>query len=413
MNFNFSGFDHEPHTPPGTHTELYDILELKPTATTAEIKAAYKILAKKYHPDKNKSPEAEDMFKKISNAKEILSNEEKRKNYDAYGLEGANAEDNPFAHIFKSFGGGGGMNNKPRKKLFQHVHNLSLRDLMTKDSIDMTFDREIKCSDCDGTGFEDMTHHWCPECRGQGSVMKTVRQGPVIQQMQMICSKCRGRKFDVDFLHLGCNRNNCSGGKVKVEEHIHVQLPINILKKNNVLVEGKGPWIDGEYIDLLVVFLIAMEKGYSMTNDKKLMYTMNINLTEMICGLRRVIDHPSGKKIMIVVDKGMVISHRSVYKLDLIGLYNDSMYLNFDIHFPEKISMPKRGVLMSFEHLEMALGPRSEPNARDDGDIDPELIFNLGTVDKGEDNVNQSETYDEDDEPDISQGHQHPQCSQQ
>lgn len=78
--------------PPPKDTELYDVLGIAPTATVAQIKKSYLILARKYHPDKNPEPEAEAMFKNISQAYEVLSDPEKRENYHKFGKESLNSD---------------------------------------------------------------------------------------------------------------------------------------------------------------------------------------------------------------------------------------------------------------------------------------------------------------------------------
>ena len=107
-------------------TELYDILGVSRSSSEQEIKKSYRKLAMKYHPDRNKAPEAETKFKKISMAYDVLSDKEKKEKYDNFGLDGLQSSGggpNPFDIFSNLFGGGGGpemfhpfSRNQPRKK---------------------------------------------------------------------------------------------------------------------------------------------------------------------------------------------------------------------------------------------------------------------------------------------------------
>ena len=145
-------------------TQLYDTLSVAPNATQSELKKAYRKLALKYHPDKNPGEDAEQKFKEISAAYEILSDEDKRDKYDRVGLEGLKeggggggfGED-----IFSSFFGGGGGRRRQQaqtgpKKGRDVVHELKvpLADLYAGSTKKLAITRKKLCCTCDGTGAQ-------------------------------------------------------------------------------------------------------------------------------------------------------------------------------------------------------------------------------------------------------------------
>ena len=402
----------------GNHTELYDILGVKPDATDNEIKKAYRQLAMKYHPDKNKDPEAESMFKKINAANEILSNPEKRQIYDQFGEEGIRGsmdDDVDMSDIFNHFRQQ--ERGPPQAKM---QHSITLEEYFTKKSVTINIPRNVKCESCDATGFTDKQNHKCTMCKGNGIIVQIMQNGPFVQQVQRTCTLCNGKKCDKNALNIKCPKCNVEG-TIKVIESLEVQIPSDIIRRPITLVPEKGSWIDGKYIDLVVIFQLKMTKGFGFASDKKLIHTMHINYTETMCGFKRLINHPSGKKILVVAEKGHVIDPYNIYLLDNLGLNNDSMYLMFVVHYPESITLPKKK-LLDFDSIELAMGNRRVPNVDNDNDIDPENIFRLGTVKKinnnpktkEDNNNNNNDSDDDDDDPHFAGAQQGmPGCTQQ
>src|SRR3989344_5365972 len=189
--------------------DYYKSLGVSKTATEEEIKKAYKTLAKKHHPDINKEAGAEAKFKEISEAYAVLSDKQKRTQYDQFGKEGfqqryssedifrgfdtSQFEDLFGGSIFDALFGGGGRRQRKQKG----------RDL--KVSLDITFEeaafgtkKEIKirkpehCEACEGTGAEDGELESCDTCKGAGQVRKATRT-PFGSFMQVgVCPECQG-----------------------------------------------------------------------------------------------------------------------------------------------------------------------------------------------------------------------------
>jgi len=209
-------------------TEYYDRLGVPPDASAGAIKKAFRKLAIQYHPDKNQgNQDASEKFKELSEAYEILSDDEKRAKYDQFGKDafkeggGMNAED-----IFSSFFGGGfgfpGFREQQRgpKKTKDSVHPLgvSLEDIYNGASKKMKVTRKIICKSCKGTGSISGQKHMCTVCNGQGRRVIVRQIGPgMITKQQMLCDECRGEGETIPSRD---RCKTCSGAKVTEEEKI-------------------------------------------------------------------------------------------------------------------------------------------------------------------------------------------------
>ena len=391
------------------YTELYEDLGVKPDATDEEIKRAYRKMAMKYHPDKNQaSPEvASEMFKKISHANEILSNPEKKKIYDQFGEEGlkTNFDDMGMGSTMEEILRNMNVHQQQGPRPTELVQNLKLEDYFTKKHVTIAINLDVVCETCDATGFSDKISHKCKQCDGKGIVMKVIQNGPMIQQFQCTCPVCKGSKYDESANNLKCPTCKAKG-TTKSKENIDVEIPVNITRYPVTIVSEKGKWVDGKYADLAVIFKLKMPKYFGMTSDKKLIYTMHINYPETMCGFRKVIMHPSGKKILIVAEKGYVINPDHIYIIDKRGFNGDIMYLSFMINYPVKVSLPNsKKLLLNFQNIETTMGTRFEPNVENDKGIDPEHIYTLSTIGKINNNPRtKEENHQESDSNDADLG---------
>ena len=201
--------------------DYYGLLGVDKNATDADIKSAYRNLAKKYHPDKfSTAPEsekkaAEEKFKDINHAYSVLSDKEKRANYDSYGSEdgpmgggfggggfsgfsgfGGGGFDDIFSNIFSQFGGGG---RESRQSARVDGNDVTMNLVLTfKEAAfgcekEITINRSEECKDCKGTGAKDGTaFKTCPKCGGSGTV-NTVQNTPFGQiRNTRVCPDCHG-----------------------------------------------------------------------------------------------------------------------------------------------------------------------------------------------------------------------------
>jgi len=196
--------------------DYYEILGVSRNATKEEIKNAYRKLALKYHPDRNKSPEAEERFKEISEAYAVLSDEEKRRQYDAFGHEGIGArytyddlfrgvdfEDifrdigfGGFERIFDMFFGGRTVQEAVQRK-GSDIHydlNLTLEEVNRGGELKLEVLRRERCGACGGSGAKAGTHpRVCPTCKGSGQVEYSKVTGFARFVQITTCDRCLGK----------------------------------------------------------------------------------------------------------------------------------------------------------------------------------------------------------------------------
>jgi len=234
-------------------TKLYDILSVSPSATTDEIKKAYKKLALQYHPDRNKAPEAADKFKEITNAYEVLSDQQKRNIYDKTGNQGQ--QEHHDAHdIFKHMFGGMHQQREKSYDIVQAVE-VTLDDIYSNKTIEVDIKR-----------FNTITKNnpKCTKCNGNGVVIHMMQLGPgQMMQQQQECPVCNGS---------GLDQSKVTYETIKVKEplarHMHHGDKIQILNMGNQTDKGRSN-----------IILVLQEKKTVINNHE---YT-RMKLTNLPC----------------------------------------------------------------------------------------------------------------------------------
>ncbi|MGB9732495.1 MAG: molecular chaperone DnaJ [Candidatus Micrarchaeia archaeon] len=254
--------------------DYYDILGVPHDATLDQIKKAYRELALKYHPDRNKSKEAEEKFKEINEAYAVLSDPEKRRQYDMYGpagfgqkyteediFRGFNIED-----IFKDLGlnfdfdffdfGGEDIFGTPRRRQHHNVGQSILYRLdITLEEAAKGAEKEIrfrhikKCPHCNGSGAEPNAKLIkCPECNGTGFIVTTRNTFFGRIQTSTVCPRCGGTGKIYD---KPCKVCNGTGGVVS-DEKVVVKIPPGIEDGTRLRLKGMGDYSKGGAGDMFV-----------------------------------------------------------------------------------------------------------------------------------------------------------------
>jgi len=234
--------------------DYYEILGIERGASDKEIKAAYRKLARKYHPDVNKGDAAaEERFKEVAEAFAVLSDKTKREQYDRGGHQAFGAGFDPFAgfdfqnldyggfgvgnlgDLFELFGGGGrgrGATARAGADL-QWELTVSFLDALRGTTVNLKVPRQSACNDCGGSGHRPGTGGGsCPDCGGRG--MRAQRRGPV--QVTTTCGRCRGTGR-----LSGPRCATCHGsGRTRVEEPVRVRVPAGIADGATLRIAGCG-----------------------------------------------------------------------------------------------------------------------------------------------------------------------------
>lgn len=282
--------------------DYYEILGVSKGADADEIKSAYRRLAKKYHPDLNKAPEAAEKFKEINEAYEVLSDDKKRSNYDQYGSAdspqfggggaggfgdffGGGQGFGGFSDIFSDlFGFGGGRSSRvqERGEDINVAMKLSFEEAMFGTEKIISFNRIETCSKCNGTGAKNgKEFSTCPDCKGAGRVRiqqntmfgTTIREG--------VCPRCGGTG---KIIKERCEE--CSGkGAKKNQAQVKVKVPAGIDDGQTMRIKGEGnaPLGQGIRGDLNVKISVANHSIFKR-DGYDLMFDLYVPFTTCLLG---------------------------------------------------------------------------------------------------------------------------------
>ena len=281
------------------NTEFYDRLGVSKNASQDEIKRAYRKMSKKYHPDINKEPGAEEKYKEVQEAYETLSDDQKRAAYDQYGPDGANgfggqggfggfdggAGFGGFEDIFSSFFGGGATRNPnaPRQgDDLQYRVNLSFEEAIFGAEKEVHYNREATCKTCSGSGAKPGTSPvTCGRCHGQG-VINVDTQTPLgMMRRQVTCDVCHGTGQEIKEPCQTCHGT----GHEKQSHKVSVKIPAGVETGQQIRLAGQGEagFNGGPYGDLFVI--INVNPSDKFTRDgSTIYYTLNISFVQAALG---------------------------------------------------------------------------------------------------------------------------------
>lgn len=234
--------------------DYYEVLGLQKGATEAEIKKAYRQLAKKYHPDVNKAPDAEEKFKEINEAYEVLSDPQKKANYDQFGhagmdgafgqggFSGGFSDFGDINDIFGSFFGGGSTSRRtstgPRKGNDRFMQmRIDFMEAIFGKTEEITIEVDEQCSECLGSGAKSKSDiQSCSRCNGSGQVQTQNRTPFGVFMSTSVCPECNGSGKKILHKCPKCNGRGYEHKRVKLE----IKIPAGIQSGQQIRVAGKG-----------------------------------------------------------------------------------------------------------------------------------------------------------------------------
>ena len=363
--------------------DYYEVLGIGKNATDAEIKSAYRKLAKKYHPDLNPgNKEAEEKFKEVNDANDVLSDPQKRQRYDQFGFAGVDPNyaaangggaggfgggfggvdlgdifgdifGGGFGGGFSGFGGGSSTRtaNAPRKG-----HDIQASVILTFEeaahgcSKKITINRQDTCPDCGGTGAAKGTSpETCPDCGGRGYVVTQQRTPFGVMQSQQPCSHCGGRGTII--------RNPCKTcrgtGKTAARKSLEINIPAGIDDDQNIALRGQGDAGSngGPAGDVIVHVTVKADPmferdGYDVTIHVPITFSQAVlgDDVEVPTVDGRIVQHipegtQSGTKFRL---RGQGIQY-------LNGRGRGDQYVIVDVEIPKKVTRAQREALKAFE----------------------------------------------------------------
>ncbi len=274
----------------------YEVLGVARDASPEDIKKAYRRLARQLHPDVNPSPEAEEQFKLVTHAYEVLSDPQQRQQYDHGGQSGQGGFGG-FGDIFESFFGGGFQQQGPADRAQRGQDALirldvELQDILFGSSREVTIDTAVVCESCQGSCCQPGTSPTvCTVGGGRGMIQRQVRSlfGNVVTNQP--CSACQGHG---DVIETACV--TCSGkGRTRARRTITVEIPSGIESGSRLQLRGGGEAgpAGGPNGDLFIEFKIAHHDVFSRDGDD-LLCTLEVAVTDAMLGTTATVDGLDG-----------------------------------------------------------------------------------------------------------------------
>jgi molecular chaperone DnaJ len=360
--------------------DYYEVLGVQKNADKDQIKSSYRKLAMQYHPDRNKSPEAEEKFKEISEAYAVLSDDAKRAQYDRFGHEGIQGRYSTedifrtanFDEILKDlgFGGFGGFGGSIFDMFFGNMTgsgrgarrgadlrydlDITLEQVASGLSTDIEIPRTERCSICKGTGARPgSTPRVCTECGGRGQVQRVSSSGFAQFVRIETCRACRGKG---EVLDNPCR--DCKGsGTVQRTRKITVKIPPGIENESSLRLRGEGDAGESGNTagDLYVVCHLLPHKVFSR-EESDLRTAVSLDMASAALGTSIKVPTIDGAGAEIVIPAGT--QNGTTLKLKgkgipaIGGSVRGNELVTVNITVPSKLTDKQKELLKQFKQIE-------------------------------------------------------------
>jgi len=360
--------------------DYYEVIGVSKTATINEIKSQYRKLALKFHPDRNKSKDAAEHFKEISEAYAVLSDSGKRKIYDQYGhagvdgrystqdiFQGASGNFNDifsdlfgrttggFDSVFETLfgrGGGfgeyGGFERKGADLLYET--SITLEDVLHGKKMEFDVQKDVECNSCKGSGCAQGTSKiTCSSCNGQGQVRQVRKMGFASFVTVAPCTKCKGQG---KIVQQPCK--DCKGiGKRKGTRHVSFDVPPGI-DTGDYAIPGEGEYVpDGINGDLIARIRVQPHSQFKR-DSKDIFYDQQISMIDAVLGKEINVPTLEGHE-KIKVEQGS--QPNTIIKLRGKGLPRQNswgrgdQYVRLVVNIPKKLNKHQKQLLEEFKNL--------------------------------------------------------------
>jgi len=355
--------------------DYYEVLGVSKTTSINEIKSQFRKLALKFHPDRNKSNEAAEHFKEISEAYAVLSDSEKRKLYDQYGHSGVDGKystedifkgatgnfNDVFSDLFGRGGGfesifetllgrGGGFGGFRQQKGADLIYetSITLEDVLHGKHMEIDLHKNVQCSTCNGTGAAPgYSIETCKTCNGHGQIQQTRKMGFASFVTVGMCNTCRGQG---KIIEKPCK--NCRGkGITKGIRHLPFDIPPGI-DTGDYTIPGEGESVpDGVNGDLVVRIRVLPHSEFKRDGGD-IFYDKEISMIDAVLGKNMEVPTLDGVE-KIKVEQGT--QPNTILKLKGKGLPTINsrgrrdLYVRLVVYIPKKLSKEQKNILQDFE----------------------------------------------------------------
>jgi molecular chaperone DnaJ len=348
-----------------TTRDYYDILGVPKGASDEDIKRAFRKLAQQWHPDVNTSTAADERFKEINEAYQVLADPQRRQAYDIFGQAGVGGAGTEgygpfngfqgFGDIFDAFFGAGTQagtrrGRPPAGSDLRYDLRLTFDEAIHGVEKEITFSAPSRCETCAGTGAEPgSTPITCPQCNGTGE-LRQVRSTMLGQMVNVtMCGRCRGQGRIVE---TPCH--TCHGeGRVEKRRTLRVSIPAGIDDGHQIRLSGEGEAgpLNGVPGNLYVVAHVD-EHAQLKRRDTELFYELSVSISQATLGTRLEVPTPDGREFIEVkpgTQPGTEIRlrGRGVPHLRRQGVRGD-LHVLVDVKVPARLSPRQRELLEQF-----------------------------------------------------------------
>ncbi len=357
--------------------DYYEVLGVPRESSTDEIKTAFRKLARQYHPDVSKDPQAEEKFKEVNEAYAVLSDEEKRAAYNRFGHAGVrNAGGVPdfsnmdfsdiFGDILEGFGlGGFGRAGRRSRTMPRRGSDLQVElELGFEEAIfgvekDIEFDRDEVCTSCQGKGAEPGTQPVrCSACGGSGEIRQSVL-GMMVQVLT--CPNCKGTG---EVITTPCHQCNGRGYERKSRKKI-ITIPAGVDTGIQIRLAGEGqPGANGGPNGNLYVIIKVKAHQYFRRREDEILLDLNINVAQAVLGAEvdvPTVDGLTKLKIPNGIQPGKVLRLRGKGVPRLRGNGRGDQLVVVNVVIPKQLTNEQRQL---FEELAHSLGSEVRPAER-------------------------------------------------
>ena len=332
----------------------YEILELDRNCSKEDIKKNYRRLSKKYHPDINKDKNSEEKFKEISEAYSILSDDNKRANYDRFGTIDENQNYSGFGYnfqdIFSQFGDVfgdafgrryGGQKRQKRGSDLRMKVSVTIDNVLKGTTKKIKYKRQDKCGTCDGKGGTDIKD--CLSCKGTGRrvVVQNTPFGQIRQEAP--CPDCQGSGKVIRNVCKDCNGH----GTNTIDQTVDIEIPAGVESGMQFTMTGFGNYTrDGVSGDLQVIIDEVVE-NYFKRQDNNLIVEKEISVIDAIIGNNIIVKTPHGD-LNIKIEPGT--NHGSKIRISGKGTPHmhyglGDLYVIINIKIPKEITLEEKFIL--------------------------------------------------------------------
>ena len=331
--------------------DYYNILEVDKNASPDEIKKAYRKMSKKYHPDINKDSDSESRFKEINEAYDVLSNQDKRSNYDRFGDPNGGGFSGGFGgfdinDIFGDFFGGGKSQRQKKGRDLRVKVSLDINDIINGVKKKIRYNRQTLCKPCNGEGGTDPKT--CTSCDGSGQRMTI--QNSILGQIRSMseCVDCSGRGRVITNKCDSCKGN----GTVLKEEIIDVEIPAGVSNGMQLTMSGYGNEINNGISGDLNILIDEVRDINFKREGGNIIIEKDISVIDAIIGSNINVKTPRGEMGINIepgTETGKILRIKGKGIPDINYGLGDIVVV-FKVRIPKNISIDEKSKLSELKN---------------------------------------------------------------